>query len=71
MWMERGRNMTYNFDDMNVRVQNFRQEHCGAKEGDGVSLGFLAEMAYCLGLELHITLVDPKNRDDAEGKSDD
>jgi hypothetical protein len=56
--------MTYNLNDMNARVQSFMQEHCGAKEGEGVPLGFLAEMAYCLGLELHIALVQPKNSDD-------
>jgi hypothetical protein len=63
--------MKYNLNETNARVQNFRQHHCGAKKDEDVPLGFLAEMAYCLGLEMHITLVEPKNSDDAEGRSDD
>jgi hypothetical protein len=55
--LEGGNHVAYNMNDMNARVKNFMQEYCGAKEGEEVPLGLLAEMAYCLGLDLNISLL--------------
>jgi hypothetical protein len=58
--------VTYNINDMNARVTNFMQEYCGAKEGEGVPLGLLAEMAYCFNLEVKISLLPALDKNEDE-----
>jgi hypothetical protein len=43
-------------DELETRVRDFCENYQIGKEGQPIPLGFIAEMAFCFGIEIGFTL---------------